>query len=288
MNQTVVADFLTKVVPDTGRYDEPVRGRVLMNREQLVIVTADDRTAVDIDAIFDVAYGSAPPDLKAFFEDTVTVAHRTGGQARVAVIEGADETVERFATLLFKAVLNETTVLVRHPAKVGGRVTDASFQRATLFVSPSAVRFRSPDPLTVDVSTVSFFEREDREVAGETRPVLSVRHASDEAVVTSEVAIAPERKMNVLGRFLRIEYSKLKDRLSGITLKDDEVAVLVGLYSGASEGNLAGMLGVDATRVSALRNSLLGKSMLEDTPDGLVLTSIGKLAVGEHIETVNV
>lgn len=287
MTDTVVADFTTDVIPDTGSYDEPVRGRVLMNRAKVVMVTADDRTAFAIDDIFDVAYGTAPKELRRFFEDTVTIAYESMGTRRVAIIEGDDEVVGRFTNLIFKGVLNDTRVYVTHPAKVGGRITDNPVRPASLFVGPKTVTFRGDDPFSIDISTVSYFERVLREIDGSSRPVLSVRHAPSTQIVTTEISLTPEKKMNVLGRFLRIEYSQLREDLADITLNDEEIEAIVGLYSGATEGSLAGMLGVETSRVTLLLNKLVEKGLLEETPGGMALTSIGKLAVGEHLEDVN-
>ena len=287
MTDTVVADFTTDVIPDTVSYDEPVRGRILMNREKVVMVTADDRTAFAIDDIFDVAYGTAPKELRQFFEDTVTIAYESMGARRVAIIEGEDDVVGRFTNLIFKGVLNDTPVSVTHPAKVGGRITDTPVRPASLFVDPKTVKFTGEDSFTIDISTVSYFERVSRELDGASRPVLSVRHAPNTNIVTTEIALAPEKKMNVLGRFLRIEYSQLREDLADITLNDEEIEVIVGLYSGATEGSLAGMLGVETSRVTLLLNKLVEKGLVEETPGGMELTAIGNLAVGEHIEDVN-
>lgn len=287
MTDDVVADFMTDVIPDTGAYDEPVRGRVLMNREQVVIVTADDRTAFAIDDVFDLAYGSAPTEMRRFFEDTVTIAYEKLGQKRVALVEGADDVVERFTNLLFKGILNETPVTIKHPAKVGGRVTDASFRRASMYVSPTAVRFSADDPLTIDVSTVSHFERVNRAVGDTQRSMLSIRHAPEREVVTTEIGLSSQNKLNVLGRFLRTEYTQLREELEDVSLSDEEVEALVGLYSGATVGSLAGMLGVDASRASYLLDTLVEKGLLEETASGMELTPIGTLAVGQHLEDVN-
>ena len=227
MPDSVVADFVTDVIPDTGSYDEPVRGRVLMNKQQVVLVTPEDRVSFGIGDIFDVAYGSAPPELRAFFEDTVSIAYNVGNARRIALVEGADETVERFTRLLFKGILNNTTVAVKHPAKVGGRITDESYEKAALFVDPTAVKFKTDEPFSIEISTVSRFERIEREVFGSSRPVLSVDHADTGGIVTSEVALHPERKMNVLGRFLRIEYSQLRKDLEDISLRDTEIEAVI-------------------------------------------------------------
>jgi helix-turn-helix protein len=287
MADSVVADFVTDVIPDTGSYDEPVRGRVLMNKKQVVLVTPEDRVTFAISDIFDVAYGSAPPELRAFFEDTVSIAYTLGESKRVALVEGADETVERFTRLLFKGILNNSTVAVKHPAKVGGRITEASFEKAALFVDPAAVKFKTDEPFSIEISTVSRFERIEREVFGSNRAVLSVAHADTGGIVTSEIALHPERKMNVLGRFLRIEYSQLRKDLEDISLRETEIEALVGLYSGATEGSLAGMLGVDAGQVSTMLQQMVEKGLLSESTSGWELTSTGKLAVGEHLEEIN-
>lgn len=288
MADTVVADFVTDLIPDTAAYDEPVRGRVLMNDEQVVLATANDRVSVPFENVFDLQYGSAPDDMRRFFGDTVTIGYRLNGRQSIAMIEGEGATVERFANLLFKAILNDSTVLLRHPAKVGGRVMDASLERARMGVEPGSVRFASDDPFTIDVSTVVHFERIDRDVDGTTRPVLSVRHRPERETVTTELALSPAAKMNVLGRFLRIEYAQLREELEDVSLQESELEVLVGLYSGATHGNLAGMLGVDSSRVTMLVDSLQEKGLLEETSDGFELTPAGRMAVGERIEDVNV
>jgi helix-turn-helix protein len=287
MGDSVVADFVTNLIPDTGRYEEPVRGRVLMNRAEVVMVTPEDRVQFGVENVFDVAYGSAPKELRAFFEDTVSVAYESSGSKRVALVEGADDTVQRFADLLFKAVLNGTTVAVNHPARIGGRVTDGGFTRGTLQLDDAAVTVRSGDTFTIEASTVSGFERLQREVSDTERPVLSVSHAESGDIVTTEIALSPERKMNVLGRFLRIEYSKLRRELEDVPLEDTEIETLVAIYSGATEGSLAGMLGVETTQVQTLLSRLVEKGLLAESDGGWELTPIGTLAVGEHLESVN-
>ncbi|MFP4530464.1 MAG: hypothetical protein ACLFNC_04150, partial [Halodesulfurarchaeum sp.] len=59
------------------------------------------------------------------------------------------------------------------------------------------------------------------------------------------------------------------------------------LYSGATEGSLAGMLGVDAGQVSTMLEILVEKGLLTEKRSGWDLTPTGKLAVGEHLEEIN-
>lgn len=279
---------MTEIVPDTATHAEPVRGRVVMSKDRVVFATADSKTTVPIGGVFDLQLGRAPRGLEQFFEDTVTIGYENGTGKHVAVVEGADDTVERFTKLLFKAVLNGTTVLARHPARVGGRITDNSIRPASLYLTDAAVQFRGDDPFVVDVSTVNHFERITRDFGNGDRPILSVRHVDGTQQVTSEVALESERKMNVLGRFLRIEYQTLKEDFQSIDVADDEVEALVSLYTAGPDANLAAVMGIDAGRAQLLSNRLDEKGLVETRPDGVHLTSMGRLAVSDRIEDVNV
>lgn len=287
MTDAVIADFNTDVIPDTADFAEPVRGRVLMNKSQVVIATKEGNRRIGVSEVFDIAYGSAPADLRQFFDDTVSIAYEDEFGRHVAIVEGADKTVQRFTNLLFKAVVNGTDVLVRHPARVGGRVTDEPVVPMTVFLRPTEVVFRGTNRFAIEVSTVSHFERLEREIRDRKRPVLSVRHAPDLQEVTTEVTLESTRKMNVLGRYLRIEYSQLAEDLADVELSESELEALVGLYSGGDDASLAGVLGIESNRVTMLLNGLLEKGLLESTDAGMVLTPLGKMAVSSQIESVN-
>jgi len=71
---------------------------------------------------------------------------------------------------------------------------------------------------TVDLTTVSDFERTTRDIGGRSRPVLVVRHMQDGTAITTEAALASSRKMSILGRYLRREYSALMELLSTVEL----------------------------------------------------------------------
>lgn len=287
MSESVVADFTTDVIPDTGEFAEPVRGRVVMSDKRVVIATPGTQRTIRISDVFDIAYGSAPPELREFFEDTVTVASRDENGRHVALIEGADDTVRRFTDLLFKAVINGTDVLVRHPARRGGRVTDSAAKPATVFLRPGMVLFKGAQEFTIEASTVSHFERHARAIGGEEREVLSVRHTPEMESVTTEIALDSSRRMNVLGRFLRTEYSQLKEELAQLDISERETEAMVGLYSGGSDASLAGVLGMESNQVTMLLNSLVEKGLVEEGESGMTLTPIGKLAVSSRIEQVN-
>ena len=287
MSESAIADFVTTFIPDTATHAEPVRGRVVMSKRRIVLATSDDTVAIPLSGVFDVKHASAPGDLAKFFEDTVTIAYERDGEKHVAVVEGGGDTVDKFVTLVFKAVLNGATVYAKHPARMGGRVTDQSFESADLFLVPGAVELRGDVGARIIVSTVTHFERLERDVGDSTRALLSVRHMGDVGAATTELALDSSRRMNLLGRFLRLKYAQLKEDLGDATLTEDEVEALVATYSTGPDVSLAAVLGVDASHLRMLLTDLAEKGFVEDG-EGVELTPLGQAAVSEHIEDVNV
>jgi helix-turn-helix protein len=283
MSEKVIADFVARFTLDTFDSPDPVKGRVVLSQRRLVLATADSKTTVPLTAIFDVNVGHVPNELEGFFQDTITIAYRDDDARRVAVLEAGTEEVSRFKTVLFKAELNGTEARVKHPARVGGRVTDSSFQQAKLEIEPGTVRFAAADPLSVELANVTYFQREERDGG----PVVAVRHADEGQSVTSEFTVASERKLNLLGRYLRLEYSELAQAVEDVDTSEAEIEALVAIYSGGTSADLAGMLGVDSSRVAMLLTDLREKGLVDEGEKGLSLTAQGQLLVSDRIESVN-
>jgi helix-turn-helix protein len=283
MSEKVIADFVARFSLDTFDSPEPVKGRIVLSRKRLVLASGNSKTTVPISSIFDVNVGQVPGELESFFQDTVTIAYREDDRRRSAVVEAGTEEVSRFKTVLFKAELNGSKARVKHPARVGGRVTDASFRPSKLKIRPGTVEFVGEESVTVDLANVTHFQKDARDRGS----VLVVRHADQGQSVTSEFVIESDRKLNLLGRYLRLEYSELAQEVEEVTTSEDEMEALVAVYSGARSGDLAGTLGVDSSRVTMLLNDLREKELIDEGKKGLSLTAQGQLLVSDRIESVN-
>ena len=283
MSEKVIADFVARFSLDTFDTPEPVSGRIVLSRKRLVLATGDSKTTVPLAAIFDINVGHVPGELESFFQDTITIAYEDGDARRAAVVEAGGEEVSRFKTVLFKAQLTGSEARIRHPARVGGRVTDRQFRPAKLQIRPGAVRFVGSEPVAVELANITYFQKERREVGS----VVAVRHADEGRSVTSEFALETERKLNLLGRYLRLEYSELAKEVEDVDLSETEMEALVAVYSGARSGDLAGTLGVDSSRATLLLNDLREKGLIDEGRKGLSLTAQGQLLVSDRIESVN-
>ncbi|MFB6200771.1 MAG: CheF family chemotaxis protein [Halorhabdus sp.] len=290
MSESVIADFVAKFNSEKTARAEPTTGRVLLSQKRLVLAADEAKTTIPLSDVFDVAVGHVPPDLGDFFDSTVTVAFQKGDRRLVAAIEADDDKIEKFSTVLFKALLNGTDTTVKHPAERGGRVTDAEYVPAKLALQPRGVRFnRQEGAFTVSLSAVTEFTRETRDIAGSKRATIVVRHMPDGQALTTVAALPSPRKLSLLGRYLRLEYSDLMGELKDVDLSDAEIELLVAIYSagGMAGGSLASVVDRDASEVTMLLNDLESVGLVTTTEQGPSLTSKGRVIVNRHLDDIN-
>ena len=288
MEESVVADFVGRVHTPDVESDDPVRGRILLSQRRLVLATADARTTIPLSRVFDVVVGTVPGDLQSFFSDSVTLAYEHRGTRSSVLVEGEHDDLERFTRVLFKALLRDVTVTVRHPAKVGGRVTNATDRTASVSPSSGAIGFLGTDEsFSVDLSTVIDYDRTDRTLAGRKRPALVFRHVPDTRTVTSIVTVPDGRTLNVLGRYIRLEYEEVRAEVEALDPTEDELEVLVSIYSAGGEASVSEVVTGDATRTSLILESLRESELVVDGETGATLTRKGRMVVTSRLESVN-
>lgn len=285
MSESVVADFLARFHTPDVPGGEPTTGRVLLSQQRLVLAAEFGKTTIPLSAVFDVSVGEVPPELSEFFSDTVTVAYSRDDARRVAVVEGDD--VDRFTTVLFKVLVQDTTVTCRHPVRRGGRVTDADPAPATVRLEPGAVEFAGPAGFRVDLETVTEFRKENRELAGQQRPVLRFRHMPNGESLTSLVGVDSGRDLNVLGRYIRLEYEEVMAEVRDLDPTAEEMEALVSLYSAGDAVHLGELVNVEASQLTMILNSLSQAGLVVDADDATKLTPKGRVVVSQRLEQVN-
>ena len=292
--ESIVVDFIANFVAGGSTAFDPVKGRVLMSDRRLVLATSDTKTTVPIASIFDIAVGQVPPEVEEFFDYTVMVGYVENDHRKTTVIGGDRETIEKFTLLLFRAVLNGSVALITHPAKIGGRVMDTPERRSGLHLDYESVWFKGGDiantgdgPVSIDLASVVFFEVIERSDADGSHLVLSVQHVDDGQTVTSEITMASRRKMNILGRYLRLIYHWIKSDVRDIDVEEHELEVLVGLYSTSEGIDLASLLDVDEAELDVRLESLHNDGLITDAERPVDLTPQGRFIVNEEFEDIN-
>ena len=286
---SVLADFTARVSVETKDWEEGTEARALLNESALVLAAGEgDTLSIPLSAVLDVTRG-VPNLFDPLPGAPLTVAYRDGNARRAATVGTDEAAAEKFATVLFKALLNGTAVVLQHPAKVGGRVVDSSFRGGFLSLSAGEVRFETDEgPVTVPLAAVVDFDRQHRTIDGEDRPVLVVSHVDDGTALTTVAATESSRKLSILGRFLRQEYGAVIDSLAELHLSEPETEMLTTLYSaGDMDVSLPSVLDTDPERVRRILHALHEKGLVESGENGPVLTARGRIVVNEYLERVN-
>lgn len=293
--ESIIVDFVANFVAGGDATFDPVKGRVLMSERRLILATSQTKTVVPVTSIFDIAVGQVPPEVEEFFDYTVMVGYIVGNRRRTTVIGGDRETIEKFSLLLFRAALNGSTTLVKHPAKVGGRVMDSPKRKTGLHLDYESVVFpgndvlgEGDDPFEIDLASVIFFEVIERTIDDEKRLVLSVQHVENGQTVTSEISMGSRRKMNILGRYLRLIYHWIKSDVRDVEVEEETLEVLVGLYSTGPEMDIASLLDLDDDELDHRLGELFDDNLITDEELPCDLTPQGRFVVNEEIEDVNV
>jgi helix-turn-helix protein len=284
MSNETLAKFRGTVAAEAPGWEEPRSGHVVLRREQLVLAADGEQFPIPLSAVFDVNTGSRPQTFGPVSGVPVTIAYDDGEGKRVAVIGAKAEYIEKFEPAVFKTILTDTWMSVKHPARRGGRVTDAAFQPALLSVSGRGVRFDTDDgAVRVDTAAVVGFGRQEQTVDGTDQVVLVVRHIADGSAVTTAAAADSTRTLSLLGRYLRRRYDELLAALSELSLSEPELEVLVTIYSTEEAGvAISDVLDVSSDRLSRILGSLHERSLVERAPDGPALTTMGRVVVNQY------
>ncbi|MEF8778189.1 MAG: CheF family chemotaxis protein [Natronomonas sp.] len=289
--EQVVADFVGRVAynPKSEMNEDPKDARIVMSRRRLVIAGEDDRTTIPLSKVVDIVVGNVPPHLRDLFDSTVTFGYKSDDGVETVLIEGDETTMSKFQTVAFKSLLSGTKAKIKHPARIGGRVVDSPVRKAKLTIEPEGVLFRTESGKTrIDITSVVEFQRTERSLNGTDGPTLLVTHADQGEVSTSLIAPLSSRRLNLLGRFLRVEYSKLLEQARDIELDGSQKRLLVTVYATDGDIDFGSVLGGDAARATNVLNALREKGLIEEGESGISLTSIGQIIVSQRLEDVNI
>lgn len=261
--------------------------RVVFSNRRLVIAKGpDDRISIPLSSVFDVGKSNVPQELKDYVKNAVSIAYEKDGSSYIVVLKADDYALDKFRYLVYKALLNGVSVEVRHPARVGGRVVgEAEWEKTKLKVGDHSLVLA--DVVKVDVNSVYSVSVKGIEVRDSEVKVLSIDHATEKGVVTTQLNISDPRHLNIVGRYIRSEYRRISKDADSLDLSGEEKKIMVGVYSGVREEQLPGMLNMDVPEVNMLLNQLLEKGIIRQTDDGVQLTNKGKVVANRKLEDVN-
>jgi|APHM01.1.fsa_nt_gi Uncharacterized conserved protein len=286
--EEVVADFSAKLLTDDMGQLKPVQGRVLLNHEQLVLVTGDKKEVILLSHISGTDPGSDHARISRFYEEAIAIAYDRGGSQKRAVIGGSNDTVTKFRTRLFKLLVGKQTVIARHPAKRGGRRIGAPTLKMVLEIQDDCISLSKDDKSAdIYVESVIGFEHEERQLLDESRPTLNIDHAPGGTTLTTFISLLSQRKLTFLSQFMRQSYSRVVADVKDIDLSEVEIQTLVSLYSAGGDAAVDMVVTEDVDDPDALLKELEKDRFVTRRNGKIHLTSRGEIIVTDQIETIN-
>jgi len=232
-------------------------GRVLLSNRRLVLAGNDGRQTVPLSRV---------DGLGGRHDANQTIARVSNYVSfdldeRVLLVAAADH--ESFERDVYRALLDGSTPLVRHPAVVGGVVSDADWERARLGVGEDGLSaaLESGAFVRFDLDDVSGLEATERTVADRKQPVLEVAHTDDDGTSVETHLGGDPRQMRFVEAWLR----KGEERSStNVDLSSRDREVLMALYSGVSPSEIPSFLGMDVDAVEETFERLVDLEVVEE------------------------
>jgi helix-turn-helix protein len=231
-------------------------GRVLLSNRRLVLAGNDGRQTVPLSRV---------DGLGGRHDANQTIARVSNYVSfeldeRVLLVAAADH--ESFERDVYRALLDGSTPLVRHPAVVGGVVSDADWERARLGVGEDGLSaaLESGAFVRFDLDDVSGLEATERTVADRKRPVLEVAHTDDDGTSVETHLSGDPRQMRFVEAWLRKGTAR---SAANVELSSRDREVLMALYSGVSPFEISAFLGVEVDAVEETFTRLVDLEIVE-------------------------
>ncbi|MCD2204994.1 chemotaxis protein CheF1 [Halobacterium sp. KA-6] len=237
---------------------EWTNGRILLSNKRIVLAGNDGKRNVPLSKVASLSGRYDVNQTVAQVSDYITL--QLSGESVLLVSMGGN--TEQFETKLYGALLDQTELLVKHPAVKGGVVQDASFERARIKVDEDqlSVALQNGSFVSVDLDDVGSAEAASLDVQGEKSPVLKVEHTVEDASVQTYFS-SDSHTCSILESLLTKEAEKSQ---GSVDLSETEKRVLMALYSGVSSFEIPDFLGMDVDEVESIFERLIEVDVLEE------------------------
>ncbi|GAA0274488.1 chemotaxis protein CheF1 [Halobacterium noricense] len=237
---------------------EWTNGRILLSNKRIVLAGNDGKRNVPLSKLSSLSGRYDVNQTVAQVSDYITLQLSTESVLLVSM----GENTEDFETKLYSALLDQTELLVKHPAVRGGVVQDESFERARIKVDEEqlSVALQSGSFVAVDLDDVGSAEAASLDVQGEKSPVLKVEHTVEDTSVQTYFS-SDSHTCSILESLLTKEAQKSQ---GSVDLSETEKRVLMALYSGVSSFEIPDFLGMDVDEVESIFDRLIEVDVLEE------------------------
>lgn len=238
---------------------EWTNGRILLSNKRIVLAGNDGKRNVALSKIASLSGRYDVNQTVAEVSDYVSIQL----QGESVVLVSLAESTEQFEQKLFGALLDQTELLVKHPAVKGGVVQDGPFERARIKVEDDelSVAMQNGSFVSVELDDVGSADAASLDVQGETSPVLKVEHTVDGDTSVQTYFSSDSHTCSILESLLSMEARKSQ---GSVDLSETEKQVLMALYSGVSSFEIPDFLGMDVDEVESILERLVEVDVLEE------------------------
>jgi helix-turn-helix protein len=258
-----------KIVDTRGRFTQVVSdgrelndaswtaGRILLSTKRLILATGDGKRTIPLEKIRSLEGRTDVNQLVAKVSGYVSLNLKTDDVLLVSA-----EDPDAFERMLYRALLDRTVVMARHPAVEGGVVTDVEGEKARLKIEEGAVALALADGsfVEIDLDDIGSLETGERSVEGDKRRVLEVEHSEEGTSVQTYIS-GTSRRCSILETLLRKGESRSE---IGVDLTERQNEVLMALYSGVSPFEIPDFLGMDVDEVEEVYDRLIELDVVDE------------------------
>ncbi|WP_135305688.1 CheF family chemotaxis protein [Haloarcula amylovorans] len=254
-------------------------GRVVLSNKRLVLATNQGKRTLPLSKLTSVTASQMNQSL-AQVDSYIKLQ---AGRDVWLVSAVADE----FEEELYRALLDQIVVLVRHPAVKGGVVQDTGWEKARLKLDDESdetidLATASGTFVELDIDDVGTVEAKRKDVRGEERPLLEVEHTIDGTSVETYISGTPRHVSLIEGL---VRQGEQRNAADDVDLSSEETQVLMALYSGISPFKIPDFVDMDTEDVEAVYDRLIESDILEPvrTRREVQLEARGRSIAGEAI-----
>jgi len=263
-----MSDGEQKLADSTGKFVQVVvdgrkrnevnwlNGRLILSNKRLVLVSNEGKRTIALSKVSGVKSGTNVNEAIAKVSGYLSL--QVG--SNVTLI--APQNVEEFERKLYSALLDQSVVLVKHPAVKGGVVQDTGWEKGRLSTEEGAANLALANGTFVEllVDDVGTVERAEKSVRGKKRRAVEVEHTIDGTSVETHVS-GRGQTVAVLESFVRRGEQQNE---TDVDLSQAENEVLMALYSGVSPFQIPSFVGMDVDDVEEIFQRLIENDILED------------------------
>ncbi|QIO21621.1 CheF family chemotaxis protein [Haloarcula sp. JP-L23] len=254
-------------------------GRILLSNKRLVLATNDGKRTIPLSKLTSVTASQMNQSLAQV-------------DSYVKLQAGRDVTLvsakaEEFQEELYRALLDQIVVLVKHPAVEGGVVQDTGWEKARLKLDDENedtlnLAIASGTFVELDIDDVGTVEAKQKEIRGAERPLLEVEHTIDGTSVETHIS-GGRRHVSLIEGLVR--QGEQRNAADDVDLEPEETQVLMALYSGISPFKIPDFVGMDVDEVEDVYDRLIEADILEPvrTRREIELEARGRSIAGDAI-----